>query len=444
MKSHWPVRRHGLGVKLLLIYLGMMLLGVFLIGGAMRDAFRQGFQDNIKPHLEQYIQYIQDDLGDPPQRLRAEKLAEKIPVEIYFLSDLEQWSTNGGASPDLDEIHFRRNSEFYGKSIKFGSRNGEDIAMIKSDDYTLLFVTPDIHKHWGAVMLVPLLVVIAIFFVLYYLTQRLFAPLHTIRNAVNAFGDGDLEQRLDLKRRDELGDVASSFNQMADRIRKMLESKRHLLLAISHELRSPLTRARIATAMLNDEKQRSEIEDELIEMESLVDELLETERLNASHNVLNLEQVDITELLRSTAQSLDESIQLDLPETSVWMEADLVRLRLVIKNLLENALKYTPANRAKPELGMRCTSNELNISVSDHGLGIAGEHLPHISEPFYRVDPSRQRATGGYGLGLYLSRMIVEAHGGRLEIESFVGEGTSISLIFAMAGSEKPKTHGQT
>ena len=79
MKSHWPVRRHGLGVKLLLIYLGMMLLGVFLVGGAMREAFKQGFQENIKPHLEQYMQYIQDDLGDPPQRQRAEKLAEKFP-----------------------------------------------------------------------------------------------------------------------------------------------------------------------------------------------------------------------------------------------------------------------------------------------------------------------------------------------------------------------------
>ena len=76
------MRRHGLTIKLLLIYVGMILLGVILVGGAMRDAFRQGFQDNIKPHLEQYVQYIQDDLGDPPQPQLAENLAKKIPVEI--------------------------------------------------------------------------------------------------------------------------------------------------------------------------------------------------------------------------------------------------------------------------------------------------------------------------------------------------------------------------
>jgi len=428
VKRRWPVRRHGLTIKLLLIYLGMILLGVLLVGWAMRHAFQQGFQDNIKPHLEQYIQYIRDDLGEPPQLRRAEQLTEKIPVEVYFQSDIEQWSTDGTEFPQLDEIHFWRKSNRHGGPISFGNLDGDEVTLIKSGTYTLLFVVPDHDDHWRPAMLLPLFMVIAIFLILYYLTQRLFAPLHTIRNAVTEFGEGDLAKRIDLERRDELGDVAGSFNEMADRIQQMLESKRHLLLAISHELRSPLTRAKLATAMLDDEKQRGEIEEDLAEMESLVNELLETERLNAGHNVLNLEQLDLTELLRTAAQSIDESIRLDLPQQSIWLEADVTRLRLVIKNLLENALKFTPADRSAPEIGLSGSNDSIAITVRDHGSGIAAEHLTHIGEPFYRVDPARQRATGGYGLGLYLSKVIVEAHGGALRVDSTLDEGTCVTL----------------
>jgi signal transduction histidine kinase len=428
LKLFWSVRRQGLTIKLLLIYLGMILLGVFLVAFTMRGAFRQGFQDNVQPHLEQYIQYIRDDIGEPPQRQRAVVLAKKIPVEIYFQNPRKEWSTDGVAFPDLDEIRFWRKSKFHGGPMKFGEWDDDEVTLITSDDYKLLFITQSHHEDWGAVMLLPLVIIIAVFVVLYYLTQRLFSPLHTIRNAVNEFGGGDLERRLDLKRNDELGDVASSFNQMADRIQKMLESKRHLLLAISHELRSPLTRAKIATAMLGDKKQRGEIEDELVEMESLVGELLETERLNAGHSVLNLEWFDLNDLLRATAKSLDESIRLDLPEGSTWLEADITRLRLVIKNLLENALKYTPQDHPVPELGLSRTNTSLVVTVRNHGPGIAESHLAHIGDPFYRADPARQRATGGYGLGLYLSRVIVEAHSGTLLLESKLGEGVCVTL----------------
>jgi len=100
----------------------------------------------------------------------------------------------------------------------------------------------------------------------------------------------------------------------------------------------------------------------------------------------------------------------------------------VVKNLLHNALKYTPAGCAPPELSASRSDTTIEITVRDHGDGIAEEHLAHISEPFYRVDPARRRATGGYGLGLYLSRMVVEAHAGTLRIESVHGDGTRVTV----------------
>ena len=432
MKQRWSARRHGLTIKLIAIYLGISLLGVFLVSAAMRYAFREGFQENIKPHLTQYVRYIQNDLGNPPQLRRARQLARALPLEIYFRSDTRQWSTDGGVFPALDDIHFHRRGRYFDAPVKWGYRDGDGIAVITTDSYTLLFVSPDDDDYWEPTMLLPLLIIVGIFAALYYLTQRLFAPLHTIRQAVNAFGSGDLGQRLALDRKDELGDVAYSFNQMADRIQKMLESKRQLLLAISHELRSPLTRAKVATAMLRNDRQRSEIESELSEMEALTSELLETERLNADHDILNLKKLNLVDLLSTIARSLDEPITLELPREPVWLQADEMRLRLVVKNLLGNALKYTPAEEPRPILSLSRADAGIRFTVRDYGMGIAPEHLRYIGEPFYRADPARQRATGGYGLGLYLCRMIVKAHGGSLHIDSILEQGTSIVVYLPL------------
>ena len=422
-------QRRSLTLKLIAIYIGVSVVGLLVVGVAMRYAFREGFRENINPHLRQYVRYVEADLGKPPQLENARRLVQALPIEIYYRGKDSSWSTSNRPLPRDDDIHFSRRSKYHDSPVRLGHAFDDDIAVINGDGYRLYFVSPDRDDDdWRPVMILPLLLVIAFFFALYYLTQRLFAPLHAIRRAVNRFGDGDLEQRVKITRQDELGEVAGSFNHMADRIQQMLESKRQLLLAISHELRSPLTRAKLATALLDDEKQRAEIDDELSEMETLVNELLETERINAGHQALNLEQLVITDLVRLVVDAIDQPIDIDLPPHAVTIRGDATRLKLVVKNLLENALKYTPEGRHEPALTVQEDICRVVITVRDHGDGIAAEHVEHLGEPFYRVDPARQRATGGYGLGLYLSRMIIEAHGGNLRINSKLGDGTSVSI----------------
>jgi signal transduction histidine kinase len=110
------------------------------------------------------------------------------------------------------------------------------------------------------------------------------------------------------------------------------------------------------------------------------------------------------------------------------MDLDAVRIRLLIKNLLDNALRHTPASAPPVQISSRIADWIWRVSVKDHGEGIHQEHLPHLTEPFYRVAKARQRETGGYGLGLYLCRVIVEAHGGSLDIRSKPGEGTQVNF----------------
>jgi signal transduction histidine kinase len=123
----------------------------------------------------------------------------------------------------------------------------------------------------------------------------------------------------------------------------------------------------------------------------------------------------------------DEKIDLDAMPDLPEAELDVTRIRLLLRNLIDNALRFNPADAAPVMVSVHSDANSLEIAVKDHGPGIPPEHLAHVTEPFYRADPARSRATGGVGLGLYLCRRIVEAHDGSLSIESTPETGTRIS-----------------
>jgi signal transduction histidine kinase len=271
---------------------------------------------------------------------------------------------------------------------------------------------------------------LAVLALAYHAIRRLFRPIEAIQSGVARIGSGDLEHRLDIKRRDELGELADSVNVMADDIQQMLEAKRDLLLAISHELRSPLTRARVNVELLSDNAQRKALLTDLGELESLLSELLESEKLSGRHVVLNRQAVDPSVLLRElVAESFSGvALQLELDPEGTWISLDPVRIRLLVRNLLNNAIDHTSPGQAPPQLLSRVSKTDWRLSVRDHGAGVAQEHLGRLTEPFYRADPSRQRARGGVGLGLYLSKVIAEAHGGELEVASTLGKGTQVQV----------------
>jgi signal transduction histidine kinase len=241
---------------------------------------------------------------------------------------------------------------------------------------------------------------------------------------------GELTHRIKTKRKDEFGELAQTVNHMADDIEQMLEAKRQLLLAISHELRSPITRAKVALSLMDSSNLKQGLVDDLDEMERLIHELLEAERLKSKHHVLNLSEISLNTLLQEVVGRHFQSqpLKLHLAENLPILALDDTRLKFVIKNLLDNALKHQKKDQPAIEMSTRSDQKTIKLMIKDKGVGIAAEHLPHLSEPFYRADSSRQRKTGGYGLGLYLVRLIIEAHGGTLQIESELGQGTCVVI----------------
>ncbi|WP_455365937.1 sensor histidine kinase [Kaarinaea lacus] len=423
--------RHSLSGKLVLLFVIMAFIFVIFVGSGFRHFINHHFKDNVQPHIVKYLEYVLADLGSPPNPQRARQLADELNLEIHIIDHQQQWASQGQPI-DLANVKLKHSHTVNNRQYNLVEYDEREYLMAEIDGTTLLFIVPRLRPERGSFRgFLPFVILLVVLFVLYHGTRRLFAPIDTIRAGVKRFGEGELKHRIVVHRRDELGELADSFNAMAGDIQQMLEAKRQLLLAISHELRSPLTRAKVASEFLDDDKQKAQINRELDEMETLIEELLETERLTTRHTVLNKSRQNLQSLINEVRNSYfkQSAIELAMPEETVSLDIDATRIKLLVKNLVDNALRHTPADVPPPNLTLRKEAGNAVIEVMDYGPGIEAKHLPHITEPFYRADASRQRETGGYGLGLYLCRIIAEAHSGSLKITSESGKGTTATVI---------------
>lgn len=265
----------------------------------------------------------------------------------------------------------------------------------------------------------------------YLAVRHLFRPLKDIRLGARQIGEGQLNHRLPIRRQDEFGRLSERINRMADEVQRMLAGQRQLLLALSHELRTPLTRARLALEFINDKEVRGHLEYDLSNMERMITDLLEGERLNTRRRELSRSRVNlgalITEVMQGDFPDEQERISLSLPAAPAHLDVNAARLRMLVRNLVENALRYNPGDGQPVKLGLKMGHGAATIRVQDHGPGIEPQHLEQVTHAFFRADPSRGAGTGRHGLGLYLCRLIAEAHGGRIEVASPPGSGACIT-----------------
>ena len=245
--------------------------------------------------------------------------------------------------------------------------------------------------------------------------RHMVGPLHALAEGAEAFGRGELSHRVPVVHGDEIGDLAVRFNQMAADIQAMLDGKRALLLALSHELRSPLTRARLHAELVGEGESRDALLQELAQMRDLITALLESERLGSGHRALQLSDCDLAVLAREQAQpGLALNIEPGLPV----LQLDRLRVQLCLRNLVQNALRHNDATRGPVQLSLARDGSGVRLTVRDFGPGVPPGSLPQLGQPFYRPDEARTRHGGGVGLGLCLCRLVAEAHGGRLELRN--------------------------
>ena len=282
-----------------------------------------------------------------------------------------------------------------------------------------------------------------------FTSQRIVEPIRAMMRASREIAAGRFGRRVMVLTEDELGELAQSFNRMAEELELTEQRRMHLIGDVAHELRTPLTNLRTMLEALTDGVLEPEpaafqsMTNEVLRLQRLVRDLQELSRAEAGEMQLFPEWIDPAALVsgvvdRLALQFKDKGVALhvNLSENLPEIYVDPARITQVLINIVGNALQYTPPE-GEVWVGARRVGNEVVFVVKDTGCGIPAKDLPHVFERFYRVDKSRSRASGGSGIGLTISKYIVEAHGGRIWAKS-KGPGHGSEFGFALPQS-KPR-----
>jgi signal transduction histidine kinase len=422
--------RKSLFFRLSLIFGITVVLFFIIISVSLRALDRNANTiEAIPDFFTRNVESIIADIGTPPNLANAMRLADELEWSINIRNPIMRWSSDPDNRLDVD-------SSIYARALTTNAEvrtiNSEDIIRVRRGDYDFFLYQRYINDGGINYFAIYSGLALAAFvlFLNYFMVNKLLSPLRLLRKGAERIRKGDLSYRVKSNRQDELGELTESINHMADSLQSMLEAKRQLLMAISHELRTPLTKAKLRLEFMPESKEREHLREDIDEIDLLISDLIEAERLNGDHSVLVVESVNFSEFIGSVAHQFDNydgGIEFDSPDQDQEFFIDKLRIRLLITNLLNNSIRHGEGNPILVKIDY--FEEQASIEVIDQGEGISAEHLSQISEPFYRADSSRQRNTGGFGLGLYLCRLIAEAHGGKLNIQSEVGTGTHISVL---------------
>jgi histidine kinase len=331
---------------------------------------------------------------------------------------------------------FTRHMNGTGLGLGQGTGQGQGMMQTFYEDFR-----SGVNEALGVAALAALIVAAGVSLLL---SRRVIAPLQEMTAVSRRIAEGKYGERVVVNSADELGQLGESFNQMAEKLEQVEAMRRQLIGDVSHELRTPLTAIKGSMEGLMDgilpadAETYQQIHAEADRLSRLVDDLQELSRVEAHAYPLDLGETDISSVVTTTIKRLTPNARAkrialtsSLPRELPRLLADEDRLGQVLLNLMANAIQYTPEDGSVTISAVR-TNGDVQVTVTDTGVGIPPEHLAHLFTRFYRVDKSRSRASGGgSGIGLTIARHLVEAHGGRIWAESD-GEGKGSRFVFTL------------
>jgi len=325
------------------------------------------------------------------------------------------------------------------------------LSLIPESNYVLIFGPNQLPIVFDLYILIPLLLCFLVFAAaIFSWSMILRKKMSKLEKAVITFGKGNLSTRVKYNTRDETADLASTFNKMADQIEQLIESHKQLTYAVSHELRTPLSRFRFRIEMLLDKVDdqtkisiTTGMKEDIVELDSLISELLDYTRLDKEPNKVSLQKIQIHQWMQDIIDQekpLDSSIQIDLVSDSpanikeVLLDPHLMARAL--GNILRNAYRYAQ-NRITITWGFN-TEKQCIIHIDDDGPGIPAADRHNIFKPFVRLDKSRSRSSGGYGLGLSIADQIIKLHKSEIHVTGSPIGGARFSIILYVSANKIP------
>jgi two-component system sensor histidine kinase CpxA len=397
------------------------------------QALNRGGRDDLTGWLRQNLNpvpgrllYILDDRGD-------DLLGREIPREYRFI-----------LAPEDRRFNDRRFQESSAGRNRLAAQLTEVLIAPNGDSYRLLFVRTDVTLLNILALpatqfsVVTLALMMAAGMAL-LLAKSFSAPIVRLQRATRALAAGALETRIGGpvdKRRDEVGTLARDFDAMAEQIQALITDKEVLLRDVSHELRSPLARIRVALALAERKADSSaqqdlqRIDQETERLDQLVGQILTLARLRSStledHVAVNLNDL-VTEVV-ADARFEHPNATIDFEASDVALVAgNAAELASAFENVVRNAVLHSGAD-AKVGVEIETAPREIVVTVTDTGPGVPDKDLKRLFDPFYRVDPSRDHKQSGYGLGLAIAARITERHGGKIDARNRTGGGLAVSF----------------
>lgn len=410
--------RQSVFFKITLIIIVSVIAINFSVGWLFHHFIVKSRGDTVAMNIDNYTGLLMREIGNPPDMDKVRELEQRTLMTII---------------PDTSLQSLSERYESFKADRRFGSTwlartKRKLIAVHESDGRMTAFMfrdpgrSPDIDR--GMIFLFATITIITV--LMYFVIKQILRPVREMSRGMREISAGNLDYRVAVTSSDELGMLAHSFNEMNARIRQTLAAKERLLYDISHELRTPATRIRLAAELLEESSLKQSIIDDLNEMESMTASILRAGSLSGGTPQLQRSLFSLRSLLSEIAARYNEQaprITLKAEDTPISGDREL--LGLAIRNIVDNAIKHSGGSEIT--LFGSSTDTTVSIRITDNGVGIPEEEASRIFDPFYRVDSSRSRATGGFGLGLSISRNIIIAHGGSIAIQSHPGK-TSFSI----------------
>jgi DNA-binding response OmpR family regulator/signal transduction histidine kinase len=409
--------RQSVFTKLVAIMLGMAAVLLVLVLAFVLVYLGPVMSASIDGVVHEYVHTV---ATTAPTYQRAKEIGNRLDVQTRYEGPDGAWATDDRL-PTIAEARRHERGSFSGRHYYVTSApNGG----------TYLFAFRLGERMRTAHVVVPavvLLLIATVVFAAHGVLKRVLLPVRWLADGVGRLSEGDLEVAVPTRSGDEFGALTDAFNRMVGRIKDMIRSRDQLLLDVSHELRSPVTRLKVALELVSDPDMKARMAADLAEIEIMIGELLELERLRDGRGIITTRQ-DVMSLIGEVARNYDDrppSVRVVPTSPEVLADIDRDRMRVVIRNLVENAVKYSLPGSRPVEVSATHSGQNVVIRVSDDGPGIPERDMPNLFEPFFRVDRSRSKRTGGYGLGLSIAKRIVEAHGGTIAAENTDTRGAS-------------------
>jgi two-component system OmpR family sensor kinase len=401
--SFYNLFTRRLYLRIWLAVVGGMAVLTLTVGWAWRIAEEQRDQNAQPP--------------SPPSR----ELVLKAPDGTVLLRGLATREFNNGAPAAEYSIETESGDVL---NMRLSPRQPRPDRMVRRNSDAAFWTRPPFGFLW-LLGILSLAVAVGV----YPIIRRLTLRLEALQRSVQKFGEGDLSVRVPAQGHDEVADLARQFNAAAARVESLVKSHKSLLANASHELRSPLTRIRMGLELMGGNQPsptfRAEILRNIAELDQLVDEILLASRLDAREaDVGTVELVDLIGLAAEECARVDADLDVNASADSLEVLGVAKLLRRILRNLLENARRYSTGEITVVVLR---SGTEAEVRVCDRGPGVPPEQRERIFEPFYRL-PGASERSGGVGLGLALVRSIAERHNGSVHCEDHAGGGACFVL----------------